>query len=50
MIIVIGAGPAGLAAALAASRTGIEVALIDSATRMGGQYWRHRTSVTGYKS
>jgi len=50
MIIVIGAGPAGLAAALAASRNGTEVALIDSASRMGGQYWRHRTSVTGYRS
>ena len=50
MIIVIGAGPAGLAAALAASRTGTEVAVIDSATRMGGQYWRHRKAVTGYKS
>lgn len=50
MIIVIGAGPAGLAAALAASRNGTEVALVDSAPRMGGQYWRHRKSVTGYKS
>jgi D-hydroxyproline dehydrogenase subunit alpha len=50
MIIVIGAGPAGLAAAEAASRNGVEVALIDSASRMGGQYWRHRKSVTGYRS
>ncbi len=50
MIIVIGAGPAGLAAAEAASRNGSEVALIDSASRMGGQYWRHRTNVTGYRS
>ena len=50
MIIVIGAGPAGLAAALAASINGTEVALIDSAPRMGGQYWRHRKTVTGYKS
>jgi NADPH-dependent 2,4-dienoyl-CoA reductase/sulfur reductase-like enzyme len=50
MIIVIGAGPAGLAAAEAASRNGTEVALIDSAPRIGGQYWRHRKSVTGYKS
>ena len=50
MIIVIGSGPAGLAAAEAASRNGTEVALIDSAPRIGGQYWRHRKSVTGYKS
>ena len=50
MIIVIGAGPAGLAAAEAASRNGSEVALIDSASRLGGQYWRHRESVQGYRS
>jgi NADPH-dependent 2,4-dienoyl-CoA reductase/sulfur reductase-like enzyme len=50
MIIVIGAGPAGLAAAEAAARNGSEVALIDSATRLGGQYWRHRGSVKGYRS
>lgn len=50
MIIVIGAGPAGLAAAEAASRNGTEVALIDSASRMGGQYWRHRRKVYGYQS
>jgi thioredoxin reductase len=50
MIIVIGAGPAGLGAAEAASRSGAEVALIDSASKKGGQYWRHRNSVKGYKS
>ncbi|CAN2203236.1 HcaD Uncharacterized NAD(FAD)-dependent dehydrogenases [Candidatus Nanopelagicaceae bacterium] len=50
MIIVIGAGPAGLAAAEAASRNGTDVALIDSAPRKGGQYWRHRTTVQGYRS
>jgi NADPH-dependent 2,4-dienoyl-CoA reductase/sulfur reductase-like enzyme len=50
MIIVIGAGPAGLAAAEAAARNGSEVALIDSASRLGGQYWRHRESVNGYRS
>lgn len=50
MIIVIGAGPAGLAAAEAASRNGTDVALIDSAPRKGGQYWRHRSSVKGYRS
>jgi NADPH-dependent 2,4-dienoyl-CoA reductase/sulfur reductase-like enzyme len=38
MIIVIGAGPAGLAAAEAAARNGSDVALIDSASRLGGQY------------
>jgi len=50
MIIVIGAGPAGLAAAEAAARNGSDVALIDSASRLGGQYWRHRSTVTGFHS
>ena len=50
MIIVIGAGPAGLAAAEAAARNGSDVAILDSARRKGGQYWRHRTSVKGYRS
>lgn len=50
MIIVIGAGPAGLAAAEAASRNGSDIALIDSAPRAGGQYWRNRGAVKGYRS
>jgi NADPH-dependent 2,4-dienoyl-CoA reductase/sulfur reductase-like enzyme len=41
-VAVIGAGPAGLAAASAAVRTGASVALIDAAPRPGGQFWRHR--------
>lgn len=39
-LAVIGAGPAGLAAALAATGAGITVALVDAALRSGGQYWR----------
>ena len=50
MIIVIGAGPAGLAAAEAASRNGSDIALIDSAPRAGGQYWRNKSTVKGYRS
>lgn len=50
MIIVVGAGPAGLAAAEAAARSGAQVTLLDSAPRFGGQYWRHREKVSGYKS
>ena len=42
-IAVLGAGPAGLAAAVAAHRNGARVALVDAASRVGGQYWRHRT-------
>ncbi|GGK00249.1 pyridine nucleotide-disulfide oxidoreductase [Streptomyces camponoticapitis] len=39
-VVVVGAGPAGLAAADAALAAGAEVTLIDSAERPGGQYHR----------
>lgn len=41
MIVIIGGGPAGLSAALAASSGGAEVVLLDNSPRLGGQYWRH---------
>lgn len=41
-IAVVGAGPAGLAAASAAADAGGRVALVDAAPRPGGQFWRHR--------
>ncbi|MFD9392461.1 FAD-dependent oxidoreductase [Streptomyces sp. NPDC060000] len=40
VLAVIGAGPAGLAAALAASARGVRVVLIDSAAAAGGQFYR----------
>ena len=40
-VVVVGAGPAGLAAAAAASFSGCDVLLMDSAEQPGGQYWRH---------
>ncbi|MFI2030132.1 NAD(P)/FAD-dependent oxidoreductase [Streptomyces buecherae] len=40
-IVVIGAGPAGLHAALAAARAGARVTLVDNGARVGGQYHRH---------
>jgi NADPH-dependent 2,4-dienoyl-CoA reductase/sulfur reductase-like enzyme len=43
-VAVVGAGPAGLAAASAAARAGVAVTLIDAAPRPGGQFWRHRAS------
>ncbi|WP_433532255.1 FAD-dependent oxidoreductase [Micromonospora sp. CA-263727] len=39
-LAVIGAGPAGMAAALAAAEAGVRVAVIDAGVRPGGQYWR----------
>jgi len=40
-VVVAGAGPAGLAAALTAAGHGRRVALIDLQARAGGQIWRH---------
>lgn len=40
-LAVIGAGPAGLAAAVAAADAGLVVALLDAGARPGGQYYRH---------
>jgi len=43
-ILVIGAGPAGLAAARTAAGYGARVVLIDENRQAGGQYYRHPTS------
>jgi NADPH-dependent 2,4-dienoyl-CoA reductase/sulfur reductase-like enzyme len=40
-VAVVGAGPAGAAAAVTAARSGARVVLIDAEARPGGQYWRH---------
>ena len=40
-VLVVGAGPAGLAAATAAARHGARVGLLDAQARVGGQIWRH---------
>ncbi len=39
-IVVVGAGPAGLAAATAAATAGRKVAVLDDNPRVGGQIWR----------
>ena len=40
-VVVIGAGPAGLAAAMAARARGSRVVVLDASDDVGGQYWRH---------
>lgn len=40
-VVIVGAGPAGLAAARAAREAGAEVVLLDSSESLGGQFWRH---------
>lgn len=45
-LIVIGAGPAGLSAALTAADQGLRVLLLDELARPGGQIYRHITAVS----
>ncbi len=40
-VLVVGAGPAGLAAARAAASHGVRVGIVDAQPRAGGQVWRH---------
>ena len=40
-VAVVGAGPAGLAAAVHAVENGLRVALVDAGSQPGGQFWRH---------
>lgn len=40
-LAIVGAGPAGLAAAVAAAGLGLRVTLLDAGERPGGQYFRH---------
>ncbi|HET9132688.1 MAG TPA: FAD/NAD(P)-binding oxidoreductase [Gemmatimonadales bacterium] len=45
-VLVVGAGPAGLAAATAAADRGRRVLVLDQAPEVGGQIWRHRDPAT----
>ena len=42
-VAVVGAGPAGIAAAARAAEAGRRVVVIDEAPNVGGQIWRHRS-------
>ncbi len=44
-VLVVGAGPAGLAAAAASVAAGARVAVVDAGDRPGGQYWRQPATV-----
>ncbi len=46
-VAIVGAGPAGLAAAGAAAAQGARVVVIDSSEQPGGQFWRHRSEAAG---
>jgi NADPH-dependent 2,4-dienoyl-CoA reductase/sulfur reductase-like enzyme len=46
-VAVVGAGPAGIAAALTAAESGSKVVLIDDNARPGGQIWRGGATVEG---
>ena len=39
-VVVIGGGPAGIAAAVRAAECGVEVAIVDDNKSLGGQIWR----------
>ncbi|MFE1270745.1 NAD(P)/FAD-dependent oxidoreductase [Streptomyces sp. NPDC058758] len=46
-LAVVGAGPAGLAAAVTAASFGLTVTLLDAGVRPGGQYYRHPDPALG---
>jgi|GEM_PF-2698403 thioredoxin reductase len=43
-IVVVGGGPAGIAAAIEAARAGLSCTVIDEAPRLGGQIYRQPPS------
>jgi NADPH-dependent 2,4-dienoyl-CoA reductase/sulfur reductase-like enzyme len=45
-ILILGAGPAGMAAALAAAACGKQVVILDDNPRPGGQIWREGPQVS----
>ena len=49
-VVVVGAGPAGIAAACTAVETGARVALIDENPESGGQIWRRDVAAPPYRA
>jgi D-hydroxyproline dehydrogenase subunit alpha len=47
-VLVLGGGPAGMAAATVAAESGVEVAIVDDNAALGGQIWRG-SSVDGHE-
>ena len=45
-LLIVGAGPAGMAAALAAAPTGMAITIVDDNIHPGGQIWRDGPGVT----
>ncbi len=45
-VLVIGAGPAGLAAAACAAECGVKVGIVDDNPSLGGQFWRGESAKT----
>jgi len=45
-VVVVGAGPAGIAAAVRATEAKRRVVVLDEAPNVGGQIWRHRSVAT----
>jgi NADPH-dependent 2,4-dienoyl-CoA reductase/sulfur reductase-like enzyme len=49
-LVIVGAGPAGLAAAQAAAQSGMRIALVDDNPRAGGQVWRQGPGIVAPKA
>jgi NADPH-dependent 2,4-dienoyl-CoA reductase/sulfur reductase-like enzyme len=47
-VLVVGGGPAGLAAAAAAAEAGVRVGIADDNPRLGGQIWRGDSTLAGH--
>jgi D-hydroxyproline dehydrogenase subunit alpha len=49
-LLVVGSGPAGMAAAAHGSSAGLDVTMVDEGLNVGGQYYRSRPTATGRSS